>query len=79
MPSEHQVTAAVGRVQQAEAARLPNFRLGGSLGLNALTLGTLTDGASVVSAVLADIRCRSSTAAPDAPRCARSRRRWIKP
>jgi len=53
--SEHLVTAAVGRVQQAEAERLPNFRLGGSLGLNALTLGTLTDGASVVSAVLADI------------------------
>ncbi|MBV5319070.1 MAG: efflux transporter outer membrane subunit, partial [Desulfobulbaceae bacterium] len=53
--SEHEVTAAMGRVQQAEAERLPNFRLGGSLGLNALTLGTLTDGASVVSAVLADI------------------------
>ena len=53
--SEHQVTAAIGRVQQAEAARLPNFRLSGSLGLNALTLDTLTNGASVVSAMLADI------------------------
>ena len=52
--AEHQVTAAVGRVRQAEAARLPNFRLGGSLGLNALSLGSLTDGASVVSALLAD-------------------------
>ena len=52
--AEHQVTAAVGRVRQAEAARLPNFRLGGSVGLNALSLGSLTDGASVVSALLAD-------------------------
>ena len=53
--SEHQVTAAVGRVQQAEAARLPNFTFSGSLGLNALTLGTLTNGASVVSSMLADV------------------------
>ncbi len=53
--SEHEVAAAMGRVQQAEAARLPNFALSGSLGLNALTLGTLTDGASVVSAMLADV------------------------
>ena len=52
--AEHQVTAAAGRVRQAEAARLPNFSLSGSLGLNALTLGTLTNGASVVSALLAD-------------------------
>ena len=51
--AEHQVTAAVNRVQEAEANRLPNFRLSGSLGLNALTLGTLTHGASVVSAMLA--------------------------
>ena len=53
--AEHQVTAAVGRVQEAEAKRLPNFRLSGSLGLNALTLGTLTNGASVVSAILAGV------------------------
>ena len=52
--AEHQVTAAVGRVRQAEAARLPNFRLGGSVGLNALSLGSLTDGASVVSTLLAE-------------------------
>jgi outer membrane protein TolC len=31
--AEHQVTAAAGRLRQADAARLPNFRLGGSLGL----------------------------------------------
>jgi NodT family efflux transporter outer membrane factor (OMF) lipoprotein len=53
--AEHEVTAAVGRVSQAKAARLPNFRLSGSLGLNALSLGALTNGASVVSAVLADV------------------------
>ncbi len=53
--AEHQVTAAAGRVQEAEANRLPNFRLSGSLGLNSLTLGTLTHGASVVSAVLAGV------------------------
>ncbi len=53
--SEHQVTAALGRVAQADAARMPNFKLGGSLGLSALTLGSLTNGASVVSALLASV------------------------
>ena len=53
--AEHRVTAAVASVAQADAARLPNFRLGGSLGLNALTLGGLTNGASVVSALLASV------------------------
>ena len=51
--AELQVTAAVARVAQADAARLPSFSLGGSVGLNALALGTLTNGASVVSALLA--------------------------
>ena len=53
--SEHRVTAAVGLVQQAEATRLPNFKLSGSLGLSALTLGSLTNGASVVRSVLANV------------------------
>ncbi len=53
--AEHQVTAAVGRVQEADAKRLPNFKLSGSLGLNALTLSSLTNGASVVSAILAGV------------------------
>jgi len=53
--SEHEVTAAIGRMEQAEAARMPNFALSGSLGLTALTLGSLTNGASVVSAALADV------------------------
>ena len=36
-------------------ARYPSFRLSGSLGLRALTLGTLTNGASVASALLASV------------------------
>ena len=53
--SEYLVTAAVERVKQADAARLPDFRLSGSLGLNALTLGTLTNGASILTGLLAGI------------------------
>jgi NodT family efflux transporter outer membrane factor (OMF) lipoprotein len=53
--AEHQVSAAAGRVAQADAQRLPAFKLSGSLGLNALTLGTLTNGASVVSALMAGV------------------------
>lgn len=48
----YQVQAAVARLDQADAARLPGFKLGGSLGLGALTLGTLTDGASIVASLL---------------------------
>jgi outer membrane protein, multidrug efflux system len=53
--AEYQVSAAAARVAQADAARLPNFKLSGSLGLSALTLGTLTNGASVASAILAGV------------------------
>jgi NodT family efflux transporter outer membrane factor (OMF) lipoprotein len=53
--AEYQVTAAAARVAQADAARLPSFRLGGSLGLSALTVGALTDGASIAAAVLASV------------------------
>jgi len=53
--AELQVTAALARVAQADAARLPNFRLGGSLGLNAATVGALGNGASVVSSLLANV------------------------
>jgi NodT family efflux transporter outer membrane factor (OMF) lipoprotein len=53
--AELKVEAAVARVAQANAARMPSFALGGSLGLNALTLGTLTSGASVVSSLLASM------------------------
>jgi NodT family efflux transporter outer membrane factor (OMF) lipoprotein len=53
--AELQITAALARVAQADAARKPSFRIGGSLGLSALTLGALTDGASVVSSLLAGV------------------------
>jgi NodT family efflux transporter outer membrane factor (OMF) lipoprotein len=53
--AEHQVAAAQARVQQAEAARLPSFAIGGSLGLNALTLGALSNGASVVTTLLGSV------------------------
>jgi len=53
--AEHQVTAAMARVTQADAERMPNFKLGGSLGLNALTLGALGNGSAVVSMLLAGV------------------------
>jgi NodT family efflux transporter outer membrane factor (OMF) lipoprotein len=53
--AEYQVSAAAARVAQADAARLPNFRLGGSLGLSALTVGALTDGASIAAALLTSV------------------------
>ena len=53
--AEHQVTAAQARVSRAEAARLPSFAIGGSLGLSALTLGALTNGASVVGTLLGSV------------------------
>ena len=53
--AEHQVSAALARVSQADAARYPSFQLSGSLGLQALTLGSLTGGGTVVSALLGSI------------------------
>ncbi len=53
--AEHRVAAAVARVAQAYAARYPDFSLSGSLGLRALTLGTLTAGNSVASALAASL------------------------
>lgn len=53
--AENKVSAALARVDAAQAARYPSFRLGGSLGLSALTLGTLTDGASVLRSLLASV------------------------
>ena len=53
--TEHQIAAALAQVARADAVRLPSFRLGGSVGLNALTLGTLTNGASLAAAVLASV------------------------
>jgi multidrug efflux system outer membrane protein len=53
--AEYQVAAALARVGQAQAQRWPSFAIGGKLGLSALSLGALTDGASVVSSLLAGI------------------------
>jgi outer membrane protein TolC len=53
--AEYSVIAASARVAQADAARMPSFKLSGSLGLNALTLGGLTHGAALVSALLAGV------------------------
>ncbi len=53
--AEYQVAAALGRVAQADAARMPAFNLKGSLGLEALTLGSLTGGASVLNTLLAGV------------------------
>ncbi|MEI8168754.1 MAG: efflux transporter outer membrane subunit [Rhodoferax sp.] len=53
--AEHRITAALARVSAADAARYPGFSISGSLGLNALTLGAITNGATVVSSLLAGI------------------------
>jgi NodT family efflux transporter outer membrane factor (OMF) lipoprotein len=53
--AELQVVAAQARVAQADAKRLPSFQLGGSLGLSALTLAGLTNGAALTSGLLASV------------------------
>ncbi len=53
--AEAQVQVAWARVAQADAARYPSLRLSGSLGLQALTLGSLTSGGSVLRSVLAGL------------------------
>lgn len=53
--AEYRVAAALSRVTQADAARYPSFQLSGSVGLRALTLGTLSNGASVAQALLAAV------------------------
>ena len=53
--AEYRIHAAQSRARQANAARWPRLQLNGSLGLNALTLAGLTDGATVLASVLANI------------------------
>jgi multidrug efflux system outer membrane protein len=53
--AEWQVSAAVSLVDEAQAARAPNFQLSGSLGVSALTLGALGNGSAVASALLAAV------------------------
>lgn len=51
--AEHAVIAARSRVDQAQAQRWPSFTLGGTLGVNALTLGAVGDRASLLASLLA--------------------------
>src|SRR5450830_1033279 len=51
--AEHRISAALAQVSAADAARYPGFSIGGSLGLNALTLAGLGSGATVATALLA--------------------------
>jgi len=53
--AEHRLSAALARVSSAEAARYPSFNLGGSLGLSALTLAGLTNGATLAGSLLASV------------------------
>jgi outer membrane protein, multidrug efflux system len=53
--AEHQVVAAWARVDQAQAQRWPSFALSGSVGLNALALGSLASNPSVVGSLLASM------------------------
>lgn len=50
--AEHRVSAALARVDQADALRYPSLRIGGSLGLSALTLGGLASSAATVASSL---------------------------
>lgn len=53
--AEHQVSAAWARVGQADAARYPSFQLSGSLGLRALTLGSLSGSGALMHALLGSV------------------------
>ena len=53
--AEYQVTSAFALVSQANAELAPSFKLGGSLGLNVLTLGSLTSGAALATALIASV------------------------
>jgi len=53
--AEARITAALAAVDAAQAARKPNFRLGGSLGLSALTLAGLSSGATLATQVLGSV------------------------
>lgn len=52
---EQRVIAAVANLSAQERANFPSLRLGGSLGLSALTVGVLTNGASVAASLAASL------------------------
>jgi multidrug efflux system outer membrane protein len=53
--AETRVLAARSRVAAADAERLPSLRLGGSIGLSALTLGGLTGGGALAQSLIAAV------------------------
>ena len=53
--AEESINAALSRVAQADAARYPSFKISGALGLRAMTLGGLTNGASAVNALIGSV------------------------
>jgi NodT family efflux transporter outer membrane factor (OMF) lipoprotein len=53
--AEQRISAALQRLAQADAARYPGFQISGSLGLRGLTLGALSNGASVANSLLASV------------------------
>jgi len=53
--AEQQISAALARVSQADAARYPSFNLSGSVGWSAIALSSLTGGASLVSGLLGSV------------------------
>jgi NodT family efflux transporter outer membrane factor (OMF) lipoprotein len=52
---EHRIQAALSRVDAADAARYPSFKLGGALSLNSLTLAGLSNGATLVGSLLGSV------------------------
>ena len=53
--AEHRIEAALSRVDAADAARYPSFKLGGGLSLSALTLAGLTNGATLAGSLLGSV------------------------
>lgn len=53
--AEERITAALAAVDAAEAARLPKFKLGGSVGLTALTLAGFSNGAALATQILGSV------------------------
>lgn len=54
--AEREITAALWRLNQSEARRLPRFALDGAIGLSALSLRALGQGAALAGSVLASVQ-----------------------
>lgn len=50
--AEERITASLAAVDEAQKARLPKFRLGGSLGMTALTLAGYSNGTALATQIL---------------------------